>query len=153
MELALFPLPILRWALPRASRRHGDGDVRPTGPPRVILTHANMANAEGLAQVFDVRLTDRILGPSFFHFRFTETSVPVVASGPSTMNPSPWGLVWRARGAPRSFSPRPHSPTYLVDRTEDQKPSLPGASAGEPAPHGRLLPLEGGTTECASSSP
>lgn len=65
-----------------------------TGLPKgVVLTHANVrANIEGLAQVFDVRPDDRVLGalPLFHSFGFTATIwFPLVAGFGALYHPSP----------------------------------------------------------------
>lgn len=99
-ELLFRPIPL--WILRRIvlSERHAD-DVATvifssgsTGLPKgVVLTHGNVrANIEGLAQVFDVRPTDRILGalPLFHSFGFSTTFwFPLVAGFGAIYHPNP----------------------------------------------------------------
>ncbi len=99
MFMLPMPLPLLRrYVLPREPNPDSTATIifssGSTGLPKgVELTHSNIrANIEGLAQVFDIRPTDRILGalPFFHSFGFTATLwFPFVAGFGAAYHPNP----------------------------------------------------------------
>ena len=176
-EILLAPLPfflLARLLLPRGVGADDPAAVLfssgSTGTPKgVVLTHANVrANVEGLAQVFDVRPDDVLIGalPFFHSFGFTGTLwFPLIAGFSAAYHPNPLD----ARGIGRLSAARGGSilvatPTFAAAYLKRIEPesfrrlrfTVVGAERCDPAlaraweEKYRSPLLEGyGTTECA----